>query len=112
MPRKSDRISINNPEHDKRVKLTDEDRVNIRAEYEAGGTSQRKLAEKYKVSRRLIQFVLDPEGAERAKKQYAERRKDGRYYDKEKHRVAMMEHRKHKKKLYKEGLIEEEEWDR
>lgn len=109
MPRKSDATPINNPKLDKRVKLTVEDKENIVKDYATGMFSQRGLAEKYGVSRRSIQFVLSPEKKERAKAQFAERQKDGRYYDKDKHREYTKIHRDHKKELYKQGLIGEEE---
>lgn len=109
MPYKSDKIAINNPKLDKRVKLTDQQKENIKEEYETGLTSQRKLAEKYGVSRRLIQFILDPEKAARAKQQFSERQKDGRYYDKDKHKDYVKEHRRRKNELYKKGLLEEKE---
>ena len=108
MPRKSDTIAINNPKHDRRVKLTEEDKENIRIEYSKGDTSHNKLAVKYGVSKRLISFVLNPDKLEKAKEQFSERRKDGRYYDKDKHREATRSHRDHKKKLYKEGLLVED----
>lgn len=107
MPYKFDKIPINNPINDKRVKLTDEDRENIREEYSSGSTSQNKLAKKYGVSKRLIQFILNPEKKEIAKKQFAERQKDGRYYDKDKHKEYMKSHRNHKKDLYNKGLLDE-----
>lgn len=107
MPYKFEKTPINNPKNDRRVKLTDEDRENIRKEYAEGEISQRGLAKKYNVSRRLIQFVLDPEKAEAARRQYAERRKDGRYYDKEKHREYVKEHRQHKKMLFEKGELGE-----
>lgn len=109
MPYKFDNLPINNPKYDRRVKLTDEDKKNIREEYAKGTISQRGLAKKYNVSRRLIQFVLNPEKEDIAKKQFAERRKDGRYYNKEKHRNYMKNHRNYKKKLYKEGVLEDEQ---
>lgn len=105
MPSKFDKIPINNPNHDKRVKLTDEDRENIRKEYSSGNISQNGLAKKYGVSKRLIQFVLNPEKKEIVKKQFAERQKDGRYYDKDKHKGYMKNHRNHKKELYNKGII-------
>jgi hypothetical protein len=105
MPRKTDSMPIRNPEHDKRVKLTDADRESIRKDFEEEGISIRGLERKYKVSRRLIQFILYPERQEKAKKQYAERRKDGRYYDKEKHRASVKKHRDHKKALNEQGLL-------
>lgn len=109
MPYKFDGIPINNPENDKRVKLRGEDRNKIREEYATGLVSQRDLARKYNVSRRTIQFILDPEKRERAKKQFAARQKDGRYYSKEKHRVYMKNHRDHLKQLYQDGKLKREE---
>lgn len=108
MPRKSDSIPINNPKLDKRVKLTDEDRNSIRAEYETGTISINGLSRKYNVNKRLIQFILFPERQERAKQLFAERQKDGRYYDKEKHRKSIKKHRDHKKELYGKGLLNSE----
>lgn len=107
----TDKLTINNPKHDKRVKLTDEDRENIRKEYAEGGISQRGLAKKYNVSRRLIQFTLDPEKQKVAKKQFAARQKDGRYYDKDKHKEYMKNYRKHKKELYDKGLLDDNKED-
>lgn len=111
MPRKSDSLAINNPKHDKRVKLTDDDKQQIRDEYATGNYSQRALAAKWGVSRRSIQFAINPESLEQAKKLYNERRKDGRYYDKDKHAKATREHRDHKKELYEQGLIKDREED-
>lgn len=105
MPSKLDKIPIDNPKHDKRVKLSDEDRDNIREEYACGNISQNGLAKKYGVSKRLIQFVLNPDKQEVARKQFLERQKDGRYYSKDKHREYMRQHREHKKELYNKGLI-------
>src|SRR5690606_41899332 len=101
----TEKLSINNPKYDKRIKLTDEDRESIRKEYATGKISQRGLAKKYNVSRRLIQFVLDPDKEKVAKQQFKERRKDGRYYNKDKHKEYMRRHRKHKKELYDKGLL-------
>ena len=109
MPRKSDSTPINNAALDKRVKLTAEDKVNIVNDYATGLFSQRALATKYGVSRRSIQFILSPEKKERAKQLYAERQKDGRYYDKDRHNAYTRKHRAHKKELYAKGLIGTEE---
>lgn len=109
MPRKSDSIPINNPKHDRRVKLTAENKEQIAKEYATGEYSQRTLATKWGVSRRTIQFAINPESLVHAKKLYAERRKDGRYYDREKHTKAVREHRDHKKELMAKGLLIEEE---
>lgn len=105
MPSKIDKIPIDNQKHDKRVKLSDGDREGIREEYACGNISQNGLAKKYGVSKRLIQFVLNPDKQEIARKQFLERQKDGRYYNKDKHREYMKEHRGHKKELYIKGLL-------
>lgn len=109
MPFRVDKMTIGNPENDNRVKLSDADRKKIVEEFKTGLISQRALARKYNVSRRLISFILDPEKAERAKEQYKERRKDGRYYKREKHNEAMKRHRSHKRELDSKGLLKEEE---
>lgn len=105
MPSKLDKVPINNPKLDKRVKLTDEDKDNIVKEYESGGISITSLGKKYGVSKRLIQFTLFPERKEKAKERYSENRKDGRYYDKDKHKEYMKKHREHKKELDNKGLL-------
>ena len=106
MPRKTDTVPINNPSLDRRVKLTADDKLAIKKEYEQGNISINGLARKWDVSKRSIQFILFPERAERAKKLYAERRKDGRYYDKEKHTVSVKKHRAYKKELGENGQLE------
>jgi DNA invertase Pin-like site-specific DNA recombinase len=92
------------PADDKRRKLTDAQREEIREQH-AQGASQRQLAVHFGVSRRLVSFILDPEKEARQKQQFAERRKDGRYYDPQKHTEQIREHRRHKHKLYTEGKL-------
>ncbi len=96
-------------EDDKRIKLTEDDKQEIRKIYNQGLMSQRQLAEKFKVSRRSIQFILDPEKLERNKEQRAEKAKDGRYYRREYQREYMREYRHRKKKLCDEGRLIEKE---
>ena len=84
---------------DKRVKLTDNDKEEIKKNY--GKISQRKLAKMYGVSRRLIIFIGCPE---KYKKNLQDRKNRGgskQYYDKDKQKEYMKKHRKHKYKLYK-----------
>lgn len=107
MPYKSEKIKLSR-EQDRRVKLTEEQRKEIRDKYESGMYSQRKLAAEYGVSRRLIQFTTDPDKYERAKEQFKERRKDGRYTPtKEEYAKVIREHRQYKQKLYLEGKLKE-----
>ncbi|MFQ3543551.1 hypothetical protein Q7A53_05650 [Halobacillus rhizosphaerae] len=110
MPHKYDSTPINNKAHDKRVKLTETDVESIKNDYE-NGASIHSLSKKYNVSRRTIQFKLFPEREEHAKKLYAERRKDQRYYSKDKHRDYIKKHRQHKKELYENGTLKIEEDD-
>lgn len=81
---------------DKRVKLTDDDRAEIRKLSQAPHSySQRELARAFGVSRRLITFVLFPERLAHQKALYKERRKDGRYYNKDAWRLTQQKHRAH-----------------
>lgn len=107
MPYKSEKAGYIPPEKDKRRKLSEADKDRIRELYKLPDYSQRRLAGEFKVSRRLIQFIVDPEKQEAAKQAYAERRKDGRYYDREAHTKAIREHRHHKHQLYLDGQLED-----
>ena len=83
---------------DRRIKLTEEERKEIKKLY--GRISQRKLALMYKVSRRLIIFIGCPEKYEQNKALYKERRKDKRYYKKARNTKAIKKCRQHKKMLF------------
>ena len=61
MPYKSEKIKIEFTKHDKRIKLTDEQREQIKKEYMTGLISQRDLAKKYKVNRKTIYNIIHPE---------------------------------------------------
>lgn len=91
-------------ELDKRVKLTEVERKQI-LELNKKGMSQRKLAAKFNVSRRLICFIIDPAKKERCKEQFKERQKDGRYYNTNKNTEATKKHRAYKKELLNKGLL-------
>lgn len=103
MPRKLDTISIKDKRLDRRVKLTDNDRVEIQKL--KGRMTQSAAAKMYNVSRRIIQFIWFPEQLEENKRARKLRGGSKQYYNKEKHRKAMKEHREYKKKLFMEGLI-------
>lgn len=92
-------------ENDKRIKLTEEDKEEIRKIYATGTISQRQLASLYNVSRRTIQFAINPDKYLINLEQFKERQKDGRYYNKEKHTEYMRDYRKHKAELYKGGEL-------
>jgi len=105
MPYKFDKIPINNENLDRRVKLTQRKKKNIIRLHMEDGLSTRKLAKKYRVSRRTIQFVLDPKKLEENLKRRDERGGSKVYHDTEKQRVYMKNHRDYKKELYKNNLI-------
>ena len=105
MPYKCEPLHIPKPK-DRRVKLTDEQRIEIKASM--GLYSQRKLAAMYNVSRRLITYILDPKKQEANLKQRAERGGSKIYYDKDKHTIAMRTHRQYKQQLYLNGELKQE----
>lgn len=105
MPYKSEKAPIEGTKYDRRVKLSKEDKEEILALYESGNHSQRELARMYGVSRRSIQFIVNPEKLQENKQRRAERGGWKAYYDKEKNTAAIREHRNYKQSLYVKGLI-------
>lgn len=105
MPRKSDKIPINNPELDRRVKLSDEDKALVRQLREEEDLSYNQLAKRFSVSKRTIIFICKPESLEANKKKRQERGGSKNYYDKDRHKTYMKEHREYKKALYSNDLI-------
>lgn len=86
-------------ELDRRVKLTQEQREEIRLKYAAGDCSQRSLGKEYGVSKTTIRFIVDPAQLKRHTELAAARRKDGRYYDRAAHTKNMREHRRYKESI-------------
>jgi hypothetical protein len=95
--------SIKDKDLDRRVKLSDQEKEDILALKST--VTQISVARAYNVSRRTIQFIWFPEQLEENKKRRAERGGSKQYYDKEKHNLAMKEHRAYKRDLVKKGLI-------
>lgn len=111
MPYKSEKMKLSKSQ-DRRIKLTDEQREEIRQKYSTGLYSQRALAREYNVSRRLITYIIDDEKYQRSKEQLKERRADGRYKPtKEEWAKTMREHRQYKQRLYLDGKLTEESED-
>lgn len=91
----------------RRVKLSTEQKKIICELYLTGKYSQRELAKEFNVSRRTIQFTLDPD---KRKANYARRIENGgsmKYYDKDKHNKAVRRHRQYKQKLYIENKLKD-----
>ena len=104
MPYKCEKINIAGTEHDRRIKLFPEDKKIIR-QLRKQGWSQRELAREFGVSRRLIQFIIDPKKKERDLELREQRGGSKAYYDKDKHRDYMKSHRHYKQDLYVKGEI-------
>ena len=106
MPYKSEKIKIAFTEHDRRIKLTDEQKDEIRERF-AAGASQRSLARIYKVDRRLISFIVNPESYEENLKRREERGGTKFYYEKEKHKNYVKQHRRYKQSLKLSGELKD-----
>lgn len=92
---------------DRRIKLNEEDKENI-IKLHKQGISIREITRRYNVSRRLIQFIIFPERYVRNVENYHARGGWQAYYDKDRRRTTMKEHRHYKQsvftKLQKEGV--------
>ena len=99
MPLKEDKKPLASPFLDRRTKLLPCQRERMKYMYETTGWSYNQLANHYGVSKRLIIFCCNPDSLQKTKDDFAERRKDGRYYNKDKHREAVASLRNYKKNL-------------
>lgn len=81
---------------DRRVKLTEADKVTIRKLYREGYSIRALARHMPKISRRMIQFILFPERYKHNAELFKARRKDGRYYDRKKNTQAIKSLRRYK----------------
>ncbi len=103
MPYKSQKIILPS-KFDRRIKIPKSEHKAIKQAYKQG-EAIRAIARRYKVDKRLIQFILFPE---RQKLNYIHRLERGgskQYYNKDKWRETQKEHRSYKQKLYLQGKI-------
>ena len=103
MPYKSQKIIIANTEFDRRIKLDDDQKEQIRNKWKQG-QSIHGLSREYKVDRQVIRYTIFPERYEKMKlrnKEYA------KTYEipTEKSTTHTREHRRYKQKLHVEGKI-------
>lgn len=106
MPYKSEKCKIQGTEFDRHRKLSEGQKELIKWIREEEQVSYNKLAKQFGVSKRLIIFICNPDKEQKAKTQFKERRKDGRYnVSKEERAEIMREHRHYKQELYLEKKI-------
>lgn len=106
MPYKSEKIKLKGLQ-DRRKKLTDEQREEIKELYGTGCYSLNSLAKRFEVSKKTILLIVNENSAERAKQYRKENWKEWQRKGEE-HNKAISNTRKYKHKLYKEGKLKEE----
>lgn len=84
-------------ELDRRRKIPRSERPRIKSMYESKLYSMRELANLYGVSKRLIQFIVYPERDKELKARVKAEKRWLKYYDKDKHKLAIRRLRAHKK---------------
>lgn len=92
MPALVDKRPLGSPFFDRRTKLLPCQRERMIA-MRKDNMSLRQLAKIFRVNKRTVQFVCDPEKLEACKDARARRGGSKRYYNKAKNTVAMKEHR-------------------
>ena len=107
MPYKAEKIKLKGLQ-DRRKKLTDEQRVEIRELYGTGLYSLNDLAKRFNVSKKTILLIVNDESAERAKQYRKEHWIEWHRTGKE-HNEAIKNTRKYKYELYKNGELKEDD---
>ena len=95
-------------EYDRRRKLSEAQKGEIREMYATGQYSLQKLADAYGVSKKLILITVNPESKRKSDERMREHWRD--YVQSRKERAAAVKnHRRYKQKLYEEGKIKPDE---
>lgn len=105
MPYKSEKIRLS-PSQDRRRKLSEEQKEEIRKIYATGGIGERALAKQYGVSKSLIHITINQEAAEKVQRRVKEHWRD--YHDRKKLTEAARNLRSYKQDLYLKGELKEE----
>ena len=106
MPYKSEKIKLKETQ-DRRRKLTEQQRKEIKDLYGTGCYSLNDLAKKFNVSKKTILLIVNKDSAEKAKQYRKEHWMEWKQ-TKEEHREAIKKTRHYKQSLYKEGKLEED----
>ena len=107
MPYKSEKIKLKGLQ-DRRKRLTDEQREEIKELYGTGCYSLNNLAKRFEVSKKTILLIVNENSAERAKQYRKEHWKEWQRTGEE-WNETVRKHRKYKQELYKEGKLKDEE---
>lgn len=107
MPYKSEKIKLKGLQ-DRRKRLTDEQREEIKKLYETGHYSLNDLAKKFVVSKKTILLIVNSDSAEKAKQYRKEHWKEWQRKGAE-HNKAINNTRKYKHELYEKGELKEDE---
>ena len=106
MPYKSEKIKLQGMQ-DRRKKLTDEQREEIKDLYGSGFYSLNNLAKRFNVSKKTILLIVNKNSADKAKEYRKEHWREWQRKGEE-HNKAIMNTRRYKNKLYKDGKLKEE----
>ena len=106
MPYKSEKIKLPK-ELDRRRKLTDEQREEIKDLYGTGCYSLNGLAKRFNVSKKTILLIVNDESREKAK-QYRKNHWRDFQETKEEHRESIKKTRQYKQELYLKGKLKED----
>lgn len=107
MPYKSEKIKLKELQ-DRRRRLTDKQREEIKELYASGLYSLNDLAKKFNVSKKTILLIVNKDSAEKARQYRKEHWKEWHRTGRE-HSEAIKKTRQYKHKLYIEGKLKEEE---
>ena len=107
MPYKSEKIKLKGLQ-DRRKRLTDEQREEIKKLYGTGHYSLNDLAKRYVVSKKTILLIVNNDSAEKAKQYRKEHWREWKRTGKE-HNEAINNTRKYKQSLYKDGKLKDDE---
>ena len=107
MPYKIEKIKLKELQ-DRRRRLTDKQREEIKELYASGLYSLNDLAKKFNVSKKTILLIVNKDSAEKARQYRKEHWKEWHRTGRE-HSEAIKKTRQYKHKLYTEGKLKEEE---
>lgn len=107
MPYKSEKIKLKGLQ-DRRKRLTDEQRNEIKELYGTGHYSLNDLAKRFGVSKKTVLLIVNSDSAERAK-QY--RKEHWREWQRtgEEWNETVRNYRRYKQELYKDGKLKEDD---